>query len=95
MVGAFSSLYSLFLLAWANEQVYRNENIAFNYLTTYLQKYMLLQYVNKSPSSKHLNNIATLVGMTADLNEKKFALPWHSSSHPLATATHGRVCRTS
>lgn len=34
MAKAFSSLYSLFLLDWANEQVYRNENVAFNHLTT-------------------------------------------------------------
>lgn len=34
MVEAFSSVYSLFLLDWANKQVYRNENIAFNRLTT-------------------------------------------------------------
>lgn len=33
---------------------------------------MLLQYVNKSPSSECLSNFATLVGMTTDLNEKKF-----------------------
>lgn len=33
---------------------------------------MVLQYVNKSPSSEHLSNIATLVEMTMDLHEKKF-----------------------
>ena len=33
---------------------------------------MLLQYVNNSPSSECLSNIATLVGMTTDLNEKMF-----------------------